>query len=55
MEIKHNPWEWTAEIKEGSYKLVRADEKTRQEQLKKYKEERIAELKKQIEEVKLLG
>lgn len=53
MEIEHKPWEWVSvKTAEGSYNLVRADEKTRKKQLEEYKKKRKAELSKEIEKLK---
>lgn len=52
MEIEHKPWEWVAVKTEGGgYNLVKADEKTRKKQLEEYKKKRMAELKKDMEEI----
>jgi hypothetical protein len=51
MENTHKPWEWVTVVTDGSYNLVKADEKTRKKQLKEYKKKRLAELKKDMEEI----
>ena len=53
MEIIHKPWEWVAVKTEGGgYNLVKADEETRKRQLKEFKEKRLKELKKDMDEIK---
>ena len=55
MNIEFKPWEWTTEVKEGgAYSLVKADEETRKKQLEEYKKNRIAELKKDMNEIENL-
>ena len=54
MEIEYKPWEWTVEVAENCYKQVKADEETRKRQLEEYKKERIEELEREIERVKML-
>ena len=51
MNIIHKPWEWTTEITNGGYSLVKADEATRKKQLEEYKKKRTAELKKEIKKI----
>jgi hypothetical protein len=52
MNIDHKPWEWVSVKDEnGGYSLVKADEKTRKKQLEEYKKKRLAELKKDMEEI----
>jgi hypothetical protein len=48
----HNDWEYVVEMKGGGYSLVRADKETRDKQLAEYKKKRIAELERQIQEIK---
>jgi transposase len=53
MNIEHKPWEWVAVKTEGGgYNLVKADEKTRKRQLKEFKEKRMKELEKDMNEIK---
>jgi hypothetical protein len=54
MEIIHKPWEWTTVVTDGSYNLVKADEKTRKKQLAEHKKKRKAELEKEIRELDTL-
>ena len=48
MEIKHNSWEYEAVHFAGSYVIIKADEETRERQLKEYKRKRKAELTKEL-------
>jgi len=48
----HNDWEYVVEMKGGGYSLVRADRETRNKQLAEYKKKKIAELERQIQEIK---
>jgi hypothetical protein len=53
MNIEHKPWEWVAVKTEGGdYNLVKADEETRKRQLKEFREKRMKELKKDMDEIK---
>jgi hypothetical protein len=53
MNIEHKPWEWVAvKTESGGYSLVKADEETRKRQLKEFKEKRMKELKKDMDEIK---
>jgi hypothetical protein len=42
------PWEWVSKTENGSYILVRADDKTRQKQLEEYKKKRRKEIEKEL-------
>ena len=54
MEIIHKPWEWTTEVTNGSYSLVKADKATRKKQLEEYKKKRKAELQKELNDLESL-
>jgi hypothetical protein len=50
--IEYRPWEYVVEMKGGGYSNVKADKETRDRQLAEYKKKRVAELERQIQEVK---
>lgn len=52
MHVEHKPWEWVITNNEYGYSMVKANEETRKKQLKEFKKERIAELKKEIDKIK---